>query len=81
MKAAIGQDSHRFEETPGKPLILGGVVFPGEVGLLATATVMWCCMPSPMPFPVLPVGIYWAGWPMRCAKAASPIQRNTCGKP
>ena len=35
MKAAIGQDSHRFEETPGKPLILGGVVFPGEVGLLA----------------------------------------------
>ena len=37
MKAAIGQDSHRFEETPGKPLILGGVVFPGEVGLLANS--------------------------------------------
>ena len=27
MKAAIGQDSHRFEEGYGKPLILGGVVF------------------------------------------------------
>lgn len=37
MKAAIGQDSHRFEETPGKPLILGGVVFPGEVGPLANS--------------------------------------------
>ena len=37
MKAAIGQDSHRFEETPGKPLILGGVVFPGETGLLANS--------------------------------------------
>lgn len=37
MKAAIGQDSHRFEEMPGKPLILGGVVFPGEVGLLANS--------------------------------------------
>ena len=37
MKAAIGQDSHRFEETQGKPLILGGVVFPGEVGLLANS--------------------------------------------
>ena len=37
MKAAIGQDSHRFEETPGKPLILGGVVYPGEVGLLANS--------------------------------------------
>ena len=37
MKAAIGQDSHRFEETPGKRLILGGVVFPGEVGLLANS--------------------------------------------
>ena len=60
MKAAIGQDSHRFEETPGKPLILGGVVFPGEVGLLANSD---------------------GDVPMRCAKAASPIQRNTCGKP
>ena len=37
MQAAIGQASHRLEETPGKPLILGGVVFPGEVGLLATS--------------------------------------------
>lgn len=37
MKAAIGQDSHRFEESPGKPLILGGVVFPGEPGLLANS--------------------------------------------
>lgn len=36
MKAAIGQDSHRFEQTPGKPLILGGVAFPEEpYGLLA----------------------------------------------
>ena len=31
MKTAIGQDSHRFEEGYGKPLILGGVVFSGEV--------------------------------------------------
>ena len=30
MKAAIGQDSHRFEETAGKPLILGGILFPEE---------------------------------------------------
>ena len=37
MKAAIGQDRHRFEESPGKPLILGGVVFPGEPGLLANS--------------------------------------------
>ena len=37
MKAAIGQDSHRFEESPGKPLILGGVMFPGEPGLLANS--------------------------------------------
>ena len=37
MKAAIGQDSHRVEEAPGKPLILGGVVFPGETGLLANS--------------------------------------------
>ena len=37
MKAAIGQDSHRFEESLGKPLILGGVVFPGEPGLLANS--------------------------------------------
>ena len=37
MKAAIGQDSHRFEEKPGKPLVLGRVVFPGETGLLANS--------------------------------------------
>ena len=37
MKAAIGQDSHRFEENPGKPLVLGGVLFPGEPGLLANS--------------------------------------------
>ena len=55
MKAAIGQDSHRFEENPGKPLVLGGVLFPGEPGQSPTATAMWCCMPSPMPFPASPV--------------------------
>lgn len=37
MKAAIGQDSHRFEENPGKPLVLGGVLFPGVPGLLANS--------------------------------------------
>ena len=37
MRAAIGQDSHRFEEAPGKPLLLGGVYFPGEPGLLANS--------------------------------------------
>lgn len=37
MKAAIGQDSHRFEENLGKPLVLGGVLFPGEPGLLANS--------------------------------------------
>ena len=38
MKAAIGQDSHRFEEAPGKPFVLGGVVFPEEpCGLLANS--------------------------------------------
>lgn len=38
MKAAIGQDSHRFETTPGKKLILGGVVFEEEAcGLLANS--------------------------------------------
>ena len=38
MKAAIGQDSHRFETSPGKPLVLGGVVFPGETcGLSANS--------------------------------------------
>ena len=34
MKCGIGQDSHRFEgEDTGKPLLLGGVLFPGEPGL------------------------------------------------
>ena len=37
MKAAIGQDSHRFEKSPGNPLILGGVEFPGESGLSANS--------------------------------------------
>lgn len=38
MRAAIGQDSHRFEERSGKPLVLGGVVFPEEpCGLLANS--------------------------------------------
>jgi len=31
MRIGIGYDSHRFEE--GRRLVLGGVVFPGEVGL------------------------------------------------
>ena len=37
MKAAIGQDSHRFvgEVLPEKPLVLGGVAFPGEPSLQA----------------------------------------------
>lgn len=30
IRAAIGQDSHRFETVPGKPCILGGVLFPEE---------------------------------------------------
>ena len=37
MRAAIGQDSHRFEKEYGKPLILGGVVFPEECGLSANS--------------------------------------------
>ena len=38
MRAAIGQDSHRFEEKEGKPLVLGGVVFPEEPrGFLANS--------------------------------------------
>lgn len=37
-KAAIGQDSHKFDAAgSGKPLILGGVVFPGENPLLANS--------------------------------------------
>lgn len=37
MRAAIGQDSHRFEEGYDKPLILGGVLFPEEQGLSANS--------------------------------------------
>lgn len=37
MRAAIGQDSHRFEEGYDKPLILGGVLFPKERGLSANS--------------------------------------------
>ena len=38
MKVAIGQDSHRFDPHPSeKPLVLGGVVFPGEPALLANS--------------------------------------------
>ena len=38
MRAAIGQDSHRFEEKEGKALVLGGVVFPEEPrGFLANS--------------------------------------------
>ena len=37
MKVGIGQDSHRFEEAPGKPCMLGGVVFPEAPGLLANS--------------------------------------------
>ena len=32
MKCGIGQDSHRFDGA-AKPLVLGGVAFPGEPGL------------------------------------------------
>ena len=35
---SLGQDSHRFEETLGKPLILGGVLFhEAPCGLLANS--------------------------------------------
>ena len=38
MKAAIGQDSHRFDFSGSeKPLILGGIVFEGEPPLLANS--------------------------------------------
>jgi len=38
MKAAIGQDSHRFDPQPSeKPLVLGGVALPGEPSLLANS--------------------------------------------
>ena len=32
-KTGIGQDSHAFEETPGKPLILAGIKFDHPLGL------------------------------------------------
>ena len=38
MKVAIGQDSHRFDDSNSdKPLILGGVIFEGEQPLLANS--------------------------------------------
>ena len=33
IKTGIGQDSHAFEKTPGKPLILGGITINNETGL------------------------------------------------
>ena len=33
MRTGIGFDTHRFSEDPTRALILGGVEFPGEVGL------------------------------------------------
>jgi len=32
-KTGIGQDSHAFEEAPGKPLILAGIKFVHPIGL------------------------------------------------
>jgi len=32
-KTGIGQDSHAFEEVPGKPLILAGIKFDHPIGL------------------------------------------------
>ena len=32
-RVGIGIDVHRFGDDPGRPLVLGGVVFPGEAGL------------------------------------------------
>ena len=38
MKVAIGQDSHRFDlENQNKPLILGGIIFENETGLLGNS--------------------------------------------
>ena len=38
MKVAIGQDSHRFDiENREKKLVLGGIVFEGEQGLLGNS--------------------------------------------
>ncbi|MEO5680568.1 MAG: 2-C-methyl-D-erythritol 2,4-cyclodiphosphate synthase [Acidimicrobiales bacterium] len=33
MRVGQGFDVHRFSDDPGRPLVLGGVVFPGEAGL------------------------------------------------
>ena len=33
IKTGIGQDSHAFEKTPGKPLILGGITINYKTGL------------------------------------------------
>ncbi|MES2202488.1 MAG: 2-C-methyl-D-erythritol 2,4-cyclodiphosphate synthase [candidate division FCPU426 bacterium] len=33
VRTGLGQDSHRFEAKPGKPLLLAGVLFNGETGL------------------------------------------------
>ena len=33
MRTGIGFDTHRFSEDPTRPLVLGGVEFPGEPGL------------------------------------------------
>ena len=33
IKTGIGQDSHAFEKTPGKPLILGGITINNKIGL------------------------------------------------
>jgi 2-C-methyl-D-erythritol 2,4-cyclodiphosphate synthase len=38
IRVGMGQDSHRFEdEASTKPLVLGGVVFPGHPGLQANS--------------------------------------------
>jgi 2-C-methyl-D-erythritol 2,4-cyclodiphosphate synthase len=38
IRVGLGQDSHRFEdEASTKPLVLGGVVFPGHPGLQANS--------------------------------------------
>ena len=34
MRTGIGFDTHRFSEDPARPLVLGGVEFPGETGLV-----------------------------------------------
>lgn len=33
LRVGQGFDVHRFTDDPGRPLVLGGVVFPGEMGL------------------------------------------------